>query len=186
MLNFYIAQMDDYARRIKSTLLGNTLKKFPIKIIGSHWDHINQSNTRATFLPGKSFIDSLIFYKESLGVIDMSPNVTTDFHDRVTRCAETYTFALTNQTQAMQRYFPDIYPYLYEFNSQSIESQVDYALTHPEHIIEMGQLLGRQYREHFPSQAITQQMIDAVEETRLAIESHETLPKLQKFFGWPK
>ncbi len=38
---FFIAQLDDYLRRIKSTMLGEVLADFPVEIRGFNWEHMN-------------------------------------------------------------------------------------------------------------------------------------------------
>ena len=84
---FFAAQLDDYLRRIKSEMIATAILDFPVIVQGDLWGHVDFAGRSARLVPGEDFVASRRVFADELGVIDMSPNMDTEPHDRVQRAA---------------------------------------------------------------------------------------------------
>src|SRR5262249_16009013 len=100
---FFVAQLDDYLRRIKSTLVADTIADFPVEIHGFNWEHMDFSGRRGKYIPGGDYSESRKWIIDSLGIIDMSPNTSRAPHDRAMRAFGLFSLCLTNE----QRFFKE-------------------------------------------------------------------------------
>lgn len=90
---YLVAQLDDYLRRVKSTMLGTVLAEFPVDIQGHNWEHVEFSGSRARYLPGGDYTESGSQIERALAIIDMSPNTQGAPHDRPMRASDCILFA---------------------------------------------------------------------------------------------
>ncbi len=181
---FLAAQMDDYLRRVKSTLIAEALLDLPIVVQGSFWDHIDFSGRRARWLPGKSVFESQEIVLNELGVIDMSANVNSWPHDRVQRAAGAYALVLTNRQQWLTDSFSDFTDLTFDFNAESIADRVADVLSHPGRYVDLAIAFGDRFRQVFPREAVADRMISLVSYARLMWDDPK--PMLQNFFVWPE
>ena len=94
LVPFFTAQLDDYLRRIKSELIANALLDFPVIVQGANWNHVDFSGRKAQLRPGQDFETSHRIFTDELGVIDMSPNMDSEPHERMMRAAGAFSLAL--------------------------------------------------------------------------------------------
>jgi hypothetical protein len=111
---FMTAQIDDYLRRIKSTMIAKTLLDFPIVVRGANWSHIDFTGKRARLDTDADYGRTRQIIDDSLAIIDMSPN-TQQFHDRVQRAAGRYTAFLTNRQKSFTENFENYKSFTFEF-----------------------------------------------------------------------
>ncbi len=147
LMHLLVAQIDDYFRRVKSLMIGEALRDFPVIIQGSHWGHLDLSGRRATLVPGTDFKQSLEVYASQLGVIDMSPNITSAPHDRVTRSAGMYALCLTNQQVWLREQFPGFERLSFEFSAESIQDRVADVLRSPDDYLDLAMSFGTRARQ---------------------------------------
>jgi hypothetical protein len=176
---FLIAQLDDYTRRLKSTLVARSLLDFPIEIRGTGWEHLDFSGRRATCVPVCDYAESRQLIRESLGVLDMSPNTAAAPHDRVARAFGSYTLCLTNE----QSFLPPGAP-SFRFTPESIQSTVADALAYPARAVELGANTAEKFRENNPPEAGIAYMIKMAELARLN-QRTERLPEMPPYHVWP-
>lgn len=134
----FIAQVDDYLRRIKSTMMGRVLADFPIDIVGDNWEHVNVSGKRARYSSGLEYTRTGHAIRESLGVIDMSPNTELAPHDRAMRAFGNFTLCLTNEQRFFREGFADPDGFLFRFDEDHLRSRVEALLSNPKRTVEMG------------------------------------------------
>jgi hypothetical protein len=182
LIHFFVAQIDDYYRRIKSTMIAEALLDYPVVVQGRNWEHVNFYGRKAVLVPGASFADSLKVYQRELGVIDMSPNINSAPHDRVTRSAGTYSLCLTNRQQWLLDDFPEFGKMAFAFKPDSIRECVEGALQRPEEYVDLGVAFGRRARELWSVDRVVDKLNEAAE---LGMLLHAApRPQLQPYFAW--
>ena len=178
------AHLDDYVRRIKSTMIAEVLSDYPVVIHGENWEHMDFSAKRCTFIPGSDWETSRGMIRNALGLIDMSPNTAYGLHDRVTRAFGTYTLCLTNEQQFVTDLLPSHHAQMtYRFNRESIGARVEYILENPRAALELGVATSEIFQQHYTASNLVRCTILAAETIRLSISSRR--PEMQDFVVWP-
>jgi hypothetical protein len=163
LICFFIAQMDDFLRRIKATMVAQALLPFPVVILGEGWGYLGTAGAKATVGPSQHPSLTEDLYRTQLGIIDMSPNVDTAGHDRMARAAGTYSFVLANQTTWLNKLSPAMNEMGYRFEFESIQDAVNEALKKRDDCIELGHLYGRSFREQYRSDAFVDRICELAE-----------------------
>lgn len=183
IVRLYSAQLDDYFRRVKSTMLANALKKFPVKIIGKHWEHVNDGKSVAEFSNEITFSKhSKEIFDQELGLVDMTPNIDLNVHDRFCRAVGNYAFIFTNKTTWMQKNMPEFNDYTYTFDKEQLENKLEFLLKNKGLVIEQGKLLGELANERINNQDFVTRLVDAAEKVKF-ITQHQK-PAMQDFYVW--
>jgi hypothetical protein len=180
---FFVAQLDDYLRRVKSTWMAEVLRDFPVEIHGYNWEHVDFFGKRATLVHGADFTASGQMIKDALGVLDMAPNTSQSPHDRFLRSCGLYTLCLTNEQQFFSRHFESHSAFTFRFDQQSLENRVEDVLAHPKRSIDLGIEVAERFRSQFDSGAFCRTMLDIANCLRLAAGPRPA--SLQDFFVWP-
>jgi len=183
LVMFFSAQMDDYMRRIKSTLIAEALLDLPVVVQGSFWSHVDFSGKRARWREGQRADVSQSELANWLGVIDMSANVDTWPHDRVQRAAGAYSLVLTNRQSWLSNRFPEFADLTFEFDADSIRDRVSDAISKPDRYLELGVSFGERFREIHSREAFSRAVVKIAELAGLA--GNEQKPVLQNFYVWP-
>jgi hypothetical protein len=183
LIAFLSAQMDDYLRRIKSTMIAQAILDLPVVVQGSFWEHVDFKGKRAQLVEGMDVDASQDILHSQLGVIDMSPNVDGWPHDRVQRAAGSYSLVLTNRQGWLSERFADFEEFAFEFNPESIRDRVHDAIANPGRYIEQAVAFGERFREVYPRHAFGQRVVELVDLAKLLW--NEPKPLLQPYFAWP-
>jgi hypothetical protein len=180
---FFIAQLDDYLRAVKCTRMAEALMDFPVEIRGNNWSHLDFSGKRATYVNECNYVKSTGLIRDSLGVIDMSPNTGTRPQDRVMRAYGAHTLCLTNKQQCFEN-LPHQQQVSFEFETNSLKERVADILAHKAEAVEIGIEVAEAYRREHPPEQVIQRMLDYASLARL-----NNLPQRpvgsQEFFVWP-
>jgi hypothetical protein len=181
---FFIAQLDDYTRRLKSTLVAQSLLDLPIEVRGTGWGHVDFTGRRATLVESCDYAESRQLIREALGVLDMSPNTSGGPHDRVSRAFGSYTLCVTNEQAFLARDVPAQNGVSFRFEAESIQAVVGAVLTHPARHVELGAEIAAAYRDKNPPEAGIADLIRIAELVRLnqAPGRPEGMPP---YFVWP-
>jgi len=180
---FFVAQLDDYLRRIKSTLVADTIADFPVEIHGFNWEHMDFSERRAKYIPGGDYTESRKWIMDSLGIIDMSPNTSRAPHDRAMRAFGLYTLCLTNEQRFFKEYFTSSDQFTYRFEKEHLREQVARILSHPKQYVEVGVAAAEEFRRTHSPADFSAFMLETADVIRLACGPRP--PGLQDFFAWP-
>jgi hypothetical protein len=180
---FFVAQLDDYLRRLKSTFVAQTLLDFPIEVHGYNWEHIEFSGKKAKLVHGGSYGESRGLIEGSLAILDMSPNTSSAPHERVSRAVGMYTLCVTNDQVFFREVLPGFDDCMYRFERDSLRSRVSEVLERPRRFVELGAAIAEAYRAKFDLEAAARRIVDAASCVRMACAGR-THP-LQNFFGWP-
>jgi len=180
---FFVAQLDDYLRRIKSTMVVEVLADYPVEIHGVNWEHFDFSRRRATYVPGGDYTQSREKIVRSLGLVDMSPNTQRAPHDRAMRAFGLCTLCLTNKQLFFKEQFANSELFTYDFDKESLREKVIDALAHPKRYVELGLAVAEEFRRDRRPQDFAQFMLDTASHVRLACRPRPA--ELQDFFVWP-
>jgi len=180
---FFVAQLDDYLRRVKSVLVADAIADFPVVIQGLNWEHFDFSKRRATYVKGGDYTHSRQQIIEALGIIDMSPNTQLAPHDRPMRAMALYTLCLTNEQRFFSEHFLDAGQFSYRFDRDDLQARIADVLAHPARYVELGRAVGEQFQKTRRREDFAQFMLDTASHVRLACGARP--PGLQDFFVWP-
>ena len=180
---FFIAQLDDYLRRIKSTMVADVLADFPVEIHGFNWEHFDFSSRRATYVPGGDYTQSRGKIIESLGLVDMSPNTQRAPHDRAMRAFGLCTLCLTNKQRFFTERFTNSELFTYTFDRENLREKVADVLAHPKRYVELGLSVAEEFRRNRRPEDFAEFMLDTANHVRLACGPRPA--GLQDFFVWP-
>lgn len=180
---FFIAQLDDYLRRIKSTMVADILADFPVEIHGYNWEHFDFSGRRATYVPGGDYSQSREKIIGSLGLVDMSPNTQGAPHDRVLRAFGLWTLCLTNEQRYFKEEFANAGMFSYRFEKENLAAKVADVLAHPKQYVDLGLAVAEEFRRNRHPHDFAQFMLDTASQVRLG--SGPRPAGLQDFFVWP-
>jgi hypothetical protein len=183
VLPFFTAQIDDYLRRLKSEMIAQAILDFPVVVQGSYWSHVDFSGRRATLAPGEDFTASRRIFTDELGVIDMSPNIDSQPHERVQRAAGAYSLVLTNRQGWLTSAFPEFADFTFEFEPESIKARVADVLARPDRYLELAVAFGDRYREVHPAEAFVRRVVEVADLAALQCAAEK--PLIQPFFIWP-
>lgn len=181
-IRLFIAQIDDFSRRVKSTMIAQALLELPVQIQGGGWDHLKSGSHRATFVEPQEYAQTEAIFHSALGVIDMSPNIDSGCHDRMMRAAGTYAYALTNRTTWLGEIYPAFHEKSFDFTPQSITESAAWAIDNPDACIELGIEYGRRFRARYSSAGFAQKMMRIADYVRVEKFPMENRP--QSYFMW--
>lgn len=181
---FFIAQLDDYLRAVKCTRMVELLMNHPVEIRGNNWGHIDFSHKRAIYVNECDFTKSTQHIRESLGLIDMSPNTASHPHDRVMRAYGAHTLCLTNQ-QAFVDDLPHSQKVSFAFDDESLPQRIEYLLAHRADAVELGVEVSDGYRKRHPTEKSVQKLLDCASLVRLN-GVRQRMAGTQDFFVWPQ
>ncbi len=183
LIPFFTAQLDDYLRRVKSSMIATALLDFPVVVQGGNWEHIDFSGRKARLIPGEDFGKSNRIFTDELGVIDMAPNIDRQPHDRVYRAAGSYAMVLTNRQSWLTESFEDLTDLTFSFEKQSIQNRIADVLANRDRYLEMAVEFGKRFREVYPTEAFADRVIEMADLAALQYAAEK--PVIQNFFVWP-
>ena len=180
---FFIAQLDDYLRAVKCTRMAEALMDFPVEIRGNNWGHVDFSGKRATYIDECDYSKSIALVRESLGLIDVSPNTVSRPHDRFLRAYGAHTMCLTNEQEFLED-LPHSERLSFRFDKEDLQQKVAYLLEHKDAAVEMGVEAAAAYRSRHPRTEHVEKMLEYASLARL--DNLRQRPSgSQDFFVWP-
>lgn len=180
---FFVAQLDDYLRRIKSTLIAKVLMDFPVDMFGFNWEHLDFSGRKINFTSGGDYTRSAPMIRDSLGVIDMSPNTGRAPHERPLRAFGAYTLCLTNHQAFFHENVSHSDEFSFAFDEESIRTKVAEVIANPKRYVDIGIAAAESFRSKFPRQRFGELLVDTAATLRLACGGRPG--PLQPYFIWP-
>ena len=181
---FLVAQIDDYARRVKSTLMAEALLDLPICVFGDFWGHVDFTGRRATHLKGRSHFDTVGLIADSLCVMDMSPNTESAPHERFTIAAGRHTLCLSNAQKYYEHNYPDAPDMLFDFSAESLRHRVGDALARPKHYVDLGVAVAERAATIHPPATALSYLIDFANMVRFDM-TQDSFAGQQTFVMWP-
>ncbi len=180
---FFIAQLDDYLRRIKSNLLAKVLMEFPVDMYGHNWEHLDFAGKKINFTAGGDYTRSGSMIRESLGMIDMSPNTSLGAHERPLRAFGAYTLCLTNHQEFFANNVAHAGDFTFSFDAESIRGKVADAIAHPKRYVEIGAEAAEDFRRKYPSSRFAELLLETASTLKFANGGRPG--QLQPYFAWP-
>ena len=180
---FFLAQLDDYLRRVKSTFIVESLLDFPIEIHGDKWQHIDFNGRKATLVSGGNYAKSKNLIKNALGLVDMSPNTGLAPHDRPLRAMGMYTLCLTNEQKYFTERFTNHQAFSFRFEMESLQETIADVIAHPRRYVELGCEVAETFRRDQDPDTLGRHLLDVANCLRLG--SSQRMQGLQDYFAWP-
>lgn len=182
LVSFFTAQLDDYLRRIKSEIIANALLDFPVIVQGANWNHVDFSGRKAQLRPGQDFETSHRIFTDELGVIDMSPNMDSEPHERMMRAAGAFSAALTNRQSWIEKKFDNAPSFTFDFDPESIRERIASVLENPDRHLEVGIEFGERFRQVYPPEELIRRVTEAA--ALASLQGRGPKPQIQDFFVW--
>lgn len=183
LFSLHIAQLDDYVRRLKSTMIAQALLDCPVEVHGYNWNHVKFDGRRAKHVPLADYALSRSLMSDALAVIDMSPNTNSFPHDRVLRAFGRFTLCLTNENEWLLRNLPFHDRYTFEFRADSIRELVERVFEDRKGFVEIGMQLGDRLAAEHPPAKVVSHLQSLAEQVRIGCAAS---PQLQNYFVWPR
>jgi hypothetical protein len=183
VLCFLVAQLDDYLRRVKSTMIGEALLDLPITIRGRFWDHVNFRGMRATYDPNSDVASTLPLIDQAPAVIDMSPNTQHSPHNRIWQAVGRGTAFLTNRLEYFDATLPIADRCTFAFEREAIHNLVEHYVTHPKEAIDLGLEQARILRPVFDEAPYVNTVLTAVQMVAMRLGGRP--PETQNFVDFP-
>lgn len=184
LMFFLVAQIDDYLRRRKSTLVGRALLDLPVVIRGVNWDHVDFHGRKARHDPDSDFARTRPLLDECLAIVDMTPNTYRGTHDRALRAAGRYTAFLTNRQPFYVETFSNHAQFTYRFDEHSVRERVEAALARPRDTVEMGVAQAERMRELRKPEDYVRELLAVVDVCAMACAPRP--PGTQNFVHYPQ
>lgn len=179
---FFIAQLDDYLRAVKCTRMAMALMNFPVEIRGNNWGHLDFTGKTATCTDECDYAGSTQLIRDSLGIIDMSPNTASQPHDRVMRAYGAHTACLTNKQSFLQE-LPHQQHLCFAFEGEDLAQKIEYILAHRAETVEAGVEVADCYSRMNPEEATVRKLLHCASLVRF--DNLKQRPAgSQDFFVW--
>ncbi len=163
---FLVAQIDDYVRRRKSTMIARALLPFPVDIYGRGWDHVMGNGVgRARFHGPVAFdvVESAI--AAAAATVTMNPNVDSTAHDRFFLSLGAGKLPISDANGFTVENFPALADYGFSFTPEAIASALDRFYTKPREAIDLAASLKIDARRRFPIEASAHKVLDTAQAT---------------------
>ncbi len=180
---FLVAQLDDYLRRVKSTMIGEALLDLPIIIRGRFWDHVDFRGKRATYDPNSDVASTLPLIDQAPAVIDMSPNTQHSPHNRIWQAVGRGTAFLTNQLEYFDTKLSIADRCTFAFEREAIHNLVEHYVTHPKEAVELGFEQTQILRPVFVDEPYVNTVLTAVQMVAMRLGGRP--PATQNFVDFP-
>ena len=131
LMMMLIREIDAYIRFKRANLLIEAIRKYPVDVFGTGWEHINWDTTRARFhgaLTWRAMIEQLPPY---LGCLSTNPLVEDSAHDRTFFALAAGVVPISNSNAFSRAHLPMLEPYAFTFIPQQIEQAIDAVLAAP-------------------------------------------------------
>lgn len=179
VLCFLVAQLDDYLRRVKSTMIARALLDLPVILRGRFWEHVDLRGRRATYDSHSDVASTQALIDAAPAIVDMSPNTQKTPHDRICRAVGRGTAFLTNRQQFLADLFPDSERFCFSFAPEAIATLVEHYATNPARAVELGMEQARVIRSHWPESAFVDSILGGVQVALLRLRGRP--PGTQNF-----
>ncbi len=129
---FFIAQVDDYMRRVKVAKLVREMLPYPVRIYGEGMGFIDAAGARAAIMPPIDYEQLVDLYYEADAIVTMNPNVDDECHDRVYSAFGTGALPITDINPWWEKNHAPLLPYSYDFRDRPVGAALDRFLANPE------------------------------------------------------
>lgn len=169
VLSFLVAQLDDYVRRVKSTMIAEALLDLPVIVRGSAWQHVDFRGKKAVYDPDSDLARTNVLMDQALAIVDMSPNTQHTPHDRICRSVGRGTAFLTNRQEFLDALLPKPARFTFKFEPEAIRNCVEYYVDRPRDAVELGLEQARAMRPAFREDRFVDALATAVDLCRFRL-----------------
>lgn len=183
LLCFLVAQIDDYVRRIKSTMIAEAILDLPVIVQGVSWSHVNFYGKKARLNICSDYAKTSQIFDTSLAMIDMSANSVHAPHDRICRATGHGTAFLTNQQEFVGKIIRSPSDCSFRFDRNSIHDLMEHYILNPREAITLGLEQAHGFRNYFTADRYASAMLVAVDAMSLRLKGRPQ--GTQNFVNFP-
>jgi hypothetical protein len=169
LMCFMVAQIDDYVRRIKSTMVAEAILDLPVIVQGSSWGHVNFYGKKARLESCSDYATTSALFGKTLAMIDMSANTIHAPHDRICRATGHGTAFLTNQQEFIGKIIPNPSECAFRFTKDSIHDMVEHYVLNPRVAVSLGIQQARGFRELYTAERYASALVSVVDAMSLRL-----------------
>ena len=170
VLCFLVAQIDDYVRRIKSTMIAEAILDLPVTVRGMSWGHVNFQGKKARLDMRSDYASTRQLIDESPMMLDMSPNTVLTPHDRICRAAGRGTAFLTNEQDFLGKIVETPSKCGFRFNKKDIHDLVEHYVLNPREAVNLGLQQARGFRALYTHAGYANAMLSVVHAMSLRLK----------------
>ncbi|MDO6384979.1 hypothetical protein [Uliginosibacterium sp. 31-12] len=167
VLSFMVAQVDDYLRRVKSTLVVKALLDLPVVVNGVGWDHVNFSGRCASYDPDCDFFSTEKKMPGYLAVIDSPPNTNYLVHDRISRAVGERTAFITARHLLLEERMMGFDEAFYSYTPDSVVQVVSRFVDDPTWAVDFGLAQSEKFFSAFPFSDYADKLLMLVDVVKL-------------------
>jgi hypothetical protein len=160
LFRFLLAQLDDYVRRRKSTMIAEALRAFPVDVYGRAWEHVAATPGRARFHGAVPYPQVERAIAGATATISMNPNIELSAHDRFFLALGAGGMPISDRNRFVREEFPDLLPYAFEFTPASIAAAIDRVVGNPRQAREVARSVKAVARSRFPTEKAAAHILD--------------------------
>jgi hypothetical protein len=126
-----IREIDAYIRFKRANLVMDAVRRYPVDVFGSGWDHISRNGAKAQFhgaAPWRTMIEQLPHY---VGCLSTNPLVEGSVHDRTFFALSAGVVPIGDSNEFSRMYMPGLEPYTFGFTHEQVEQAVEAVLAAP-------------------------------------------------------
>jgi hypothetical protein len=131
-----IRELDGYVRFRRANLVMQTVRRLPVDVFGSGWEHIDWHGAAATYrgpLTWRAMIERLPLYS---GCLSTNPLVEQSVHDRSFFALAAGVTPISDDNLFARTTMPGLAPYRFGFTSERITQALEAALAAPAEAID--------------------------------------------------
>jgi hypothetical protein len=151
LTRFLIVQIDDYVRRRKSKAIAETVKRFPVDVYGSAWEHIDLAGARARFHGAVDYATVNQAIARATASVTMNPNIELSAHDRFFTALGMGVMPLTDANSFTRETFPGLVPYTFDFSDGSLEAALERTFAKPADAVALARTTRREMMDRLSS-----------------------------------
>lgn len=164
LARFLLAQLDDYIRRSKSTMIATALKSLPVDIYGRDWEHVTASGEgRARFHGAVPYPEVERAIAGATATVTMNPNIDLSAHDRFFLALGAGKMPLSDRNAFSRAHFPDLVPYGFDFSPESIAEAIERVLHAPQQARDVAQAAKLSGRLRLPLEAAARHIFECAQ-----------------------
>jgi len=160
LLSFFVTQLDDFTRRVKSTAVIKSLLGSPVTLYADKIEHIDTRGARARLLPPVPYQELIAEYQKALAIVSITPNVDHCPHDRLFAAFGSGALPISDKNLWIEKECPDLLPYCYDFKQNGVARIVDKVMADPVTAAQIAWTISQQQRAR---RSFTQTVIEILE-----------------------
>jgi hypothetical protein len=131
-----IRETDRYLRARRSTLIAESIKPYPVDVVGADWAHVDWSDSAAQPVGAMSFLEIARRLPSYLASLSLNPLIDGSVHDRVFCALSAGVVPVSDANAFARAEMTLLAPYSYAVDRHAVQAAVEAVLAAPTRAIE--------------------------------------------------